>query len=117
MNTQELETITKLSGKIDSLAVLIETGFSNVNNRLDSVDSRLHKVEEGILGLDRRLLVVETKATATDKHLDSLENRFNSFEGKLPDVNEKFGELKNWRQISFMILAAIAGWFARSGKF
>jgi hypothetical protein len=37
-------------------------------------------------------------------------------ESKLPDISEKFGELKNWRQIAFIIIAAVAGWFARSGK-
>jgi hypothetical protein len=38
-------------------------------------------------------------------------------ENKLPDISEKFGELKNWRQISFVIIAAIAAWFVRGGKF
>jgi hypothetical protein len=35
----------------------------------------------------------------------------------LPEISEKFGELKNWRQIAFIIIAAIVGWVARSGKF
>ena len=35
---------------------------------------------------------------------------------KIPEITEKFGELKNWRQIAFIIIAALVGWFARSGK-
>jgi hypothetical protein len=35
---------------------------------------------------------------------------------KIPEITEKFGELKNWRQIAFIIIAAIAGWFVRSGR-
>ena len=35
---------------------------------------------------------------------------------KIPEITEKFGELKNWRQIALIIIAAIIGWFARSGK-
>ena len=36
---------------------------------------------------------------------------------KIPEITEKFGELKNWRQIAFIILAAIAGWSAESSRF
>jgi hypothetical protein len=43
-------------------------------------------------------------------------NLRNAIEGKLPNISEKFGELKNWRQIAFIIIAAVVGWFARSGK-
>ena len=35
---------------------------------------------------------------------------------KIPEITEKFGELKNWRQIAFIVIAAVAGWFARSGR-
>jgi DNA repair exonuclease SbcCD ATPase subunit len=35
---------------------------------------------------------------------------------KIPDLSEKFGELKNWRQIVFIIIAAVVGWFAKSGR-
>lgn len=130
MNAQELQSIENLSGKVDSLADLIEAGFKNVTTRLDNVESRLCKVEEGMLTLDRRLITVEDRlhkvednVLSLDKRLivvetntKAMEKRMGTVENKLPDISEKFGELKNWRQISFLILAAIAGWFARSGK-
>jgi predicted nucleic acid-binding Zn-ribbon protein len=110
MNTQETEPIIKLSEKIDSLTVTIQDGFTKLNDRLDNVESRLCKVEDNLLNLDKRLIVVETNTTAMEKRMGTVEN-------KLPDISEKFGELKNWRQISFVIIAAIAGWFVRGGKF
>jgi uncharacterized phage infection (PIP) family protein YhgE len=117
MSTQEIQSITDLSAKIDSLTVIIQDGFTKVNQRLN-------KVEDSIVTLDRRLLVVATKLESIDKGLETVEN-------KLPDISEKFGELKNWRgcrlnriqafispvrQISFIIIAAVAGWLVRAGK-
>jgi hypothetical protein len=130
MNTQEAEPIIKLSEKIDSLTVTIQDGFTRLNDRLDNVESRLCKVEEGMLVLDRRLISVEDRLHKVednllnaDKRLIVVETnttameRMGTVENKLPDISEKFGELKNWRQISFVIIAAIAGWFVRGGKF
>ncbi|MEA5509448.1 hypothetical protein VB715_06700 [Crocosphaera sp. UHCC 0190] len=38
---------------------------------------------------------------------------------KIPDLAEKVGELKNWRQIVFIVLTTVAGgvmgWFIRGG--
>ncbi len=73
-------------------------GSSDVKNLANKVES-----------IDKRLVAVETK-------VDSVEKRFSTVESKLPDISEKFGELKNWRQIAFIIIAAVVGWVARSGK-
>ena len=119
MNAQQDREIID---KVDSLTRLIQEGFDQVSHRLDKVEDKLQKVEDGVVALDRRLLVVETKT-------NSIENRFSVVEGKLPDISERarakalkssktticayaLRELKNWRQISFVILAAIAGWLA-----
>ena len=47
---------------------------------------------------------------------DTASHKWKSAIQKIPDLSEKFGELKNWRQIAFIIIAAVVGWFARSGK-
>lgn len=40
---------------------------------------------------------------------------------KIPDLAEKVGELKNWRQIALVIITAtfggFIGWFIRSGNY
>ena len=45
----------------------------------------------------------------------------NSIPYKIPDLAEKVGELKNWRQIAVIIITGTAstvfGWLLRSGKF
>lgn len=107
MNAQEIQSI---ENKIDNLSSVIKTEFNQLHSSLD-------KVEEGISSLDRRLLVVEATTKGIDKRLETTETRINSVESNLPAVSEKFGELKNWRQISLLIIAALAGWFVRGGKF
>jgi hypothetical protein len=51
-----------------------------------------------------------------DKRLSNLEISA----AKIPEITEKFGELKNWRQTAFVIIAgvvsALLGWLARGGK-
>ena len=81
-----------------------------ISDRFDKVDSRLEKLTEKVDSIDKRLVAVETK-------VDLMEKRLNTVEGNLPNISEKFGELKNWRQIAFIIIAAVVGWFARSAKF
>ena len=81
-----------------------------ISDRFDKLDFKLEKLTEKVDSIDKRLVAVETK-------IDSTEKRLGTVEGKLPDISEKFGELKNWRQIAFIIIAAVIGWFARSTKF
>jgi chromosome segregation ATPase len=94
---------TKQSTDLKELKTLI-------SDRFDRLDGKVEKLTEKVDSIDKRLIAVETK-------IDSTEKRLGTVESKLPDISEKFGELKNWRQIAFIIIAAVIGWFARSTKF
>jgi chromosome segregation ATPase len=94
---------TKQSTDLKELKTLIR-------DRFDRLDGKVEKLTEKVDSIDKRLIAVETK-------IDSTEKRLGTVESKLPDISEKFGELKNWRQIAFIIIAAVIGWFARSTKF
>ena len=83
---------------------------SLISDRFDQLDNKIEKLTEKVDSIDKRLVAVETKVDSTEKRLGTVES-------KLPDISEKFGELKNWRQIAFIIIAAVVGWFARSSKF
>ncbi len=83
-----------------------------IGDRFDQLDSKIEKLTEKVDSIDKRLRLV-----AVETKVDSTEKRLGTVEGKLPDISEKFGELKNWRQIAFVIIAAVVGWFAKSAKF
>ncbi|MBR8827345.1 MAG: hypothetical protein DSM107014_05465 [Gomphosphaeria aponina SAG 52.96 = DSM 107014] len=74
-----------------------------VNNKFNSVEKHLIDLEKSQARIDGRL---EAQKSAIDK---------------IPDLAEKVGELKNWRQIAIIFFTALItgtlGWFLRSGKF
>ncbi|MGK7937156.1 MAG: DUF1664 domain-containing protein [Xenococcaceae cyanobacterium] len=94
---------------IQQLQGFIKDGFNQLDGKIEKLTDKVDNLTEKTNSIDKRLAVVESK-------VDSTEKRLNTLEGKLPDISEKFGELKNWRQIAFIIIAAVVGWFARSGK-
>ena len=71
-----------------------------ISDRFERLDSQIEKLTEKADSIDKRLIAVETKVDSTEKRLGTVES-------KLPDISEKFGELKNWRQIAFIIIAAV----------
>ncbi len=93
--------LTQLTNNLNELSTDIKSEFKGLNDRLTEIEKLNSGLNEKISGLDKRL--------------SNLETIFNTFEGKLPQISEAFGELKNWRQIAFLVLAAFAGWIIKGG--
>ena len=92
----------KIDNKFNELDKKIENKFNELDKKIDNVESALKQEISDVRGdlkaIDARQKNVETSVQ------------------KIPEITEKFGELKNWRQIAFIIIAAVVGWFARSGR-
>ena len=101
---------TQQNTELKELKNFISTCFDELKTDIASLKEEVSQLNNKVIELDKKLAVIETK-------VDSTENRLGTVEGKLPDISETFGELKNWRQIAFIIIAAVVGWFARSTKF
>ena len=75
---------------------------------LDKLSDDMSEVKSKLSDIDKRLLVVETRI---DEQKAAI--------GKIPELAEKVGELKNWRQIAIIIVTGTAstvfGWFLKSG--
>jgi wobble nucleotide-excising tRNase len=93
---------TSSNTDIQELKEFIKDGFDQLDKKIDNkfneLDKRIIKLESDLQGIDKRISNIESSVQ------------------KIPEITEKFGELKNWRQIAFIIIAAVVGWFARSGK-
>ena len=100
---------TTSNTEIQQLKEFIGDLFNQLDGKIEKLTDKVDNLTEKVNAIDKRLAIVESK-------VDSTEKRLNTVEGKLPDISEKFGELKNWRQIAFIIIAAVVGWFARSGR-
>ena len=140
-NHQVLETRltrieTRLTG-VETQLTSVDTRLTNVETQLNSVDTRLANVETQLNSVDTRLTNVETQLTTVDTRLNSVENsqvdlkeklimvdtRLESWKpaiDKIPDLAEKVGELKNWRQFVLISITAtisgVIGWFLRGGN-
>ena len=108
-NTEIQQLRDFIKDSFNQLDRKIDDKFDRLDGKIDQLTNKVDNLTEKVNSIDKRLAVVESK-------VDSTEKRLNTVEGKLPDISEKFGELKNWRQIAFIIIAAVVGWFARSGK-
>jgi len=116
---------------IEQLKEFIKDGFNELKgdiNQLDrKIDNKFHELDRKISEVKSELkqeiseVKSELKQEISDIRGDikTIDARFKNVETaiqKIPDISEKFGELKNWRQIAFIIIAAVVGWFARNGR-
>ncbi len=83
----------------------------------EDVNGNFEEVKKEISGLDKRLAVIENRLEDWKPSMS-----------KIPDLAEKVGELKNWKQIGLVFVTAVIssifsgtiggviGWLIRSGK-
>ncbi|MEM7757644.1 MAG: DUF1664 domain-containing protein [Cyanobacteria bacterium P01_A01_bin.40] len=99
-NFNELDK--KIDNKFNELDKKIDNKFNELDKKIDNVKSELKQEIADVRG---DIKVVDAKQKNIETSIQ-----------KIPEITEKFGELKNWRQIAFIIIAAVVGWFARNGK-
>ena len=88
----------------------IRQGFKAVNDSLNQLEKGQAEMKAELNGIDKRLTNVESSVQ------------------KIPDLSEKIGELKNWKQIGIILITALVssiltgtiggfiGWFIRGLK-
>ncbi|WP_013334721.1 hypothetical protein [Gloeothece verrucosa] len=90
---------TDTNSELKDLKELINTKFEQLDKKLDIYIARS----------DERLKAIEGR-------LDTMQASVN----KIPELAEKVGELKNWRQIALIVLTgtfgSIFGWVLRGGR-
>ncbi len=103
-----MSTVTE--SDIKELKDLIGAFRDDVNNRFD-------EVKQDLSGIDKRLTVIENRLEDWKPSMS-----------KIPDLAEKVGELKNWKQIGLVFVTAVVssifsgtiggviGWLIKSGK-
>ncbi len=96
----------------------------------DLINSRFDGLEKGQKTLDTRLSAIEIRQTEIKGEIKTLDAKINGVSdrikiiegamGKIPDLAEKVGELKNWRQIVIITITAtisgVIGWVIRGGN-
>ncbi|MGK7914613.1 MAG: hypothetical protein AB4038_03580 [Prochloraceae cyanobacterium] len=123
-NTEIQQLQEFISDRFNQLDGKVDKKFNELDNKIDSNFNELDKkFDSNFNELDKKIDTVksELKQEISDvrgdiKVIDARQKNVETSVQKIPEITEKFGELKNWRQIAFIIIAAIVGWFARSGR-
>lgn len=80
----------------------LETAQTQISQQMEQMSGQIRNLEMG-------QAKIETRMDEWKRAID-----------KIPDLAEKVGELKNWRQIALVIITAtfggFMGWFIRSGN-
>ena len=108
---------TAPSTEIQKLQELIKDGFKELKENINQLDGKIEQVRDEIKGLDDRLRILELSQAETKGRMDEWKTAIQ----KIPDLAEKVGELKNWRQFLIITVTAVfsgfIGWFIRGGTF
>jgi archaellum component FlaC len=92
--------------EVNKMTINIETELKEI----------LLEIKSDVKDLKKELLEVKTDVAVIKSRLDGQQKAID----KIPDLAEKVGELKNWRQIALIIITGTAstvfGWLLRSGR-
>lgn len=120
-----MSTVTE--NDLKRLEDLIIASRDENRTRFTALEAKFTGLEAGIATLETSL---ETRTSALQKELNELRTLVSRVEGglqgqqpfiqKIPDLAEKVGELKNWRQIVIIALTALISsaitWGIRGGN-
>ncbi len=112
---------------IETRLTSLENGQKAIETRLTSLESGQKAIENSVGEIKREIQVLEIGQTeikgeirTLDAKITGLNARVQLIEasvGKIPDLAEKIGEVKNWKQIGISIVTAfvggVIGWLIR----
>ena len=115
---------SKQNSDLVAITNLINDRFNQLDRKLDNTKAELkQEITETKAELRQDIARVEGEVKALQVEIRGVEKRLSNVEAatiKIPEITEKFGELKNWRQTAFVIIAGVVsaflGWIARSGS-
>ncbi len=102
----------------------IAEALNKLGNSFDGLRQDIIGSNTTVQSIDKRLIAVENKLDGIDTRLSNVESSVQ----KIPDLSEKIGELKNWKQIGIIVITALVssvftgtiggfiGWFIRGLK-
>ncbi len=85
----------------------VRNGFRDMGDRFNQLDNKVENVKTSVVEVDKRLVAVETKVDGLDKRLSNLETSVQ----KIPELAEKVGEFKWWKQTVLILSSGTIGAF------
>ncbi|MGK7956396.1 MAG: hypothetical protein AB4063_14275 [Crocosphaera sp.] len=112
------EMFSRLEQKMDNLENKLDSKIDTLENKLENkIDNNQKELKEEIKEVNQKLDKQSEEITAIKATLQAQQPLIQ----KIPDLAEKVGELKNWRQIVIIALTATISasitWVIRGGNF
>jgi chromosome segregation ATPase len=115
------EILSRLDQKMDRLDQKID----RLDQKMDNIETKLEsKIDDLETKLGGRIDNVETKLNQQSEEIASIKATLQAQQksvDKIPDLAERVGELKNWRQFVIITITAtlsgFIGWLVRGGNF
>jgi predicted phage-related endonuclease len=112
------EKFNVIDERFKGVETRLDDRFKGIDERFKGIETRL---DDRFKGIDERFKGIETRLDDRFKGIETrLDDQKNAL-SKIPDLAEKVGELKNWRQIAVIIITGtigtLLGWIVRSGKY
>ncbi|MGK7936510.1 MAG: hypothetical protein AB4206_12045, partial [Xenococcaceae cyanobacterium] len=103
---------TTSNTEIQQLKEFIKDGFNQIDRKVDSkfneldkkIDNKFNELDKKIDNVESRLKQEISEVRGDLKVIDARQKNVETSVQKIPEITEKFGELKNWRQIAFIII-------------
>jgi septation ring formation regulator EzrA len=120
---------------IKELKNLINQRFDDLKFSFNEVDKRLTVIEKDVTDVKKEVIEVKKEVTEVKKEVTDVKIGQGEIKGKLagvelnvqkvPDLAEKVGELKNWKQVGLIVITAFLssilsgtiGWLLRGASF
>ncbi|MBW4536759.1 MAG: hypothetical protein KME09_22775 [Pleurocapsa minor HA4230-MV1] len=94
---------------------------TNIETELKEI---LLEIKSDVKDLKKEVSDIKTDVVVLKTNQENIKEKLSTQQkaiDKIPDLAEKVGELKNWRQIAIIIITGTAstvfGWILKSGKF
>lgn len=101
------EMFSRLEQKIDKQSEITVTAINKLEQKIDTVKDKL---EDKIDKLEDKIDKLEVKINKQSEEITGIKSTLQAQQPliqKMPDLAEKVGELKNWRQIVIITITAI----------
>ena len=85
----------------------VQNGFEGIGDRFDKLERGQESIKASVTEIDKRLVAVETKIDGLDTRLKNVETSVQ----KIPELAEKVGEFKLWKQTILILSSGTVGAF------
>jgi chromosome segregation ATPase len=89
---------------------------SDIKELKELINSQFASLHKEIIDLNKEIIDLKVSVARIEASLQSQQQLIQ----KIPDLAEKIGELKNWKQIVFIVVTAsvgtLIGWLIRGGN-